>query len=676
MSKPLRLALVFAAVPIALWVWVGAVFAMDRASDRGEVLGKVTIGDVALGGLDQSEALEAIRSVEAALGAEPILVTIDGTEFTLVPSQVGFDLDEEALLDQAMRIGRPGGFLSDMNWWVRHLGGGDTQRLEIEGTYSRPALEGLLAMWEGQAINDPPQEGGITVTGGEIVPVYPKAGTGLAVSATADLIEAEILGERMPVTAVTEYRTPTLQAAAIDLTVDRARTLVSGPVTLAKIIPEITLTIPPEVLMQSIASRVVGPADDPEVDLFFQIGPLVQYLNPIRAEVETEPVDAQIVIRPDDVPLILPGHSAFLVDDGRLPDAVMQAATSVTRTAPLPTRDGTPPTFTTAEAEALGIRNLLYTATTFYPCCGDEKNRNRIINIHRIADEVNGAIVLPGETFSLNEHVGRRTIEDGYRAAGAIVGPIVYCCDHPANIGGGVSQFATTLYNAVFWSGLEDIAHSPHSLYIKRYPMVREATLGWPTPDIVFRNDTEYGIYIKTEYTDDSITVKFFGDNGGIIVESETSEKRNLVAPSEYLEPDPTVHPGEPQETDDGEAGFTADVTRTITYPDGTVKTRKWTWTYDPHPIRILVHPCELPEDHVQYEPTPCPVKVPSLGNLTASEAKTVLQGLGLVYAEGPPFEVNDPLMVGTVRAHTPGPETWLEVGETVTVRIGVLVEE
>ena len=95
---------------------------------------------------------------------------------------------------------------------------------------------------------------------------------------------------------------------------------------------------------------------------------------------------------------------------------------------------------------------------------------------------VNGAIVMPGETFSLNEHVGQRTEEKGFRRAGAIIGPIIECCDDPANIGGGVSQFTTTLYNAVFFSGLEDVDHTPHTLYISRYPEGREATLGWPEP--------------------------------------------------------------------------------------------------------------------------------------------------------------------------------------------------
>ena len=658
-----------------LWGWIGVIFAMDRATDDDEVLARVAIGDVQLAGLGRAEAVAAMKSVEAALGAEAILVTIEDTEFTLLPSDIGFDLDEETLVDEAMSQGRGGGFLSEMKWWLGHLTGGASRELQLQGTYNRDALLGLLQLWESQAIGDPPLEGGITIQGSEVIPIYPKAGTGLDFEATADLIEAEVLGDREPVTAVTEFRTPAMIPADIDLAVTRAEGLIDEQLTLARILPQITLTIPPEVLLQSIASRVVTRDDGrPDVELFFQIGPLVQYLNPIRDVVETAPINARVVIRPDDVPIVLSGSNGVRVDDGLLPEAVMKAARSVTRTAPLPVREGAPPEFTTADAEDLGIRQLLYTATTFYSCCGDFKNQNRINNIHRMADEVDGAIVLPGEVFSLNDYVGQRTIEDGYRPAGAVVGQIVYCCDHPANIGGGVSQFTTTLYNAIWWAGLEDVQHTPHTLHFTRYPMVREATLGWPTPDLKFRNDSANAIYIKTEYTDTSITVKIFGDTGGITVEGITSERRNFSDPTEYFEPDPMINPGEQELRDDGSQGFTADVTRIITYLDGTTKTQKWTWVYDPFPIVIAIHPCELPEDHPQYDPEPCPVQVPAnLGGMTAAQAEAAIEALGLVYAEGEPFVVNEAELVGTVRAHTPGPETWIPIGEVVTVRIGVL---
>jgi len=671
MPKALRISLISAAVPIVLWMWLGVVFAMDRVSDGGEVLGRVTIGDVEVGGLTEAEARQAILGLEARLGAEGIPVRVQDTTFTLLPAEVGFDIDEEAVIAQAMTVGRDGGLTRQMQWWLGHLGGGSPNAIELPATYNRSALMAILRAWETEAIADPPTEGGILVDGSQVQAVYPKSGTGLDFEATADLVGEQILGSRQPVVAQTEFRVPTLTNADIDLLVVRAQELIAQPVTLAKILPQTSITFPIPVLSASIASRRIGTEDDPDVELFFQVGPLVQYLDAIRDTVETEPVDAQVVIRPDDIPLIIPGSNAVEVDDAALPEAIMRAASSVTRTGPLPVREGREPEFTTADAEALGIRNLLYTATTFFSDSRDPTNQNRNINIRRIADEVNGAIVMPGETFSLNDHVGRRTLEDGYRQAGAILGPIVYCCDHPANIGGGVSQFTTTLYNAVFFSGLEDVAHTPHSLYFSRYPVVREATLGWPTPDLKFRNNTDHAIFIKTEYTSTSITVKFFGDNGGITVEAETSDRSGFTAPGIYYEPDPDVPPGTEEERDDGEPGFTATVTRTITYPDGREPlVQRWTWSYDAHPIRIAVHPCQLPEDHIQYDPNVlCPVQVPNLAGMTRQQAISALTSIGLVYRETTETTANEDLH-NTVKSQSVAPETWLDRESEVLVTI------
>ena len=201
--------------------------------------------------------------------------------------------------------------------------------------------------------------------------------------------------------------------------------------------------------------------------------------------------------------------------------------------------------------------------------------------------------------------------------------------------------------------------------------MVREATLGYPTPDLKFRNNTENAIYIKTEYTGTSVTVKFFGDNGGITVEGETSERSGFTEPGIYYEPDPEVPPGTQEERDDGEPGFTATVTRTITYPDGRDPlVERWTWTYDPHPIRIAVHPCELPEGHIQYDPEiECPVQVPNLAGMTRQQAINALTGVGLVFKEKPET-TGDNTLHNTVKSQAVAPDTWLDPDSEVEVTI------
>jgi len=284
---------------------------------------------------------------------------------------------------------------------------------------------------------------------------------------------------------------------------------------------------------------------------------------------------------------IKPGLSSQEPDPEGLAARVDQAARSGTRFAGLPYRDGAEPEATTAEIEALGVTGLIGEFTTPHNCC-----EPRVTNIHLIADATDGAMVMPGETWSLNEHVGQRTAAKGYVAAPAIIAGELTCCDSPINIGGGTSQFTTTLYNAFFFAGLEDVSHTPHSTWISRYPEGREATLGWPVPDLVFRNNTEHAVIIRTLHTDTSVTAKIYGDNGGLQVEAGLSGRYNYTGiVTRYLR-NAEVPPGDERVKQSGSGGWSVDVFRYITYPDGHQTTEKWTWHYSGLYRIIERHPC------------------------------------------------------------------------------------
>lgn len=143
--------------------------------------------------------------------------------------------------------------------------------------------------------------------------------------------------------------------------------------------------------------------------------------------------------------------------------------------------------------------------TTYHDCC-----EPRVHNIQLIARTLDGYVVYPGEEFSINDVVGPRTTSKGYVAA-----PVLCNGGLCEGIGGGISQFATTMFNAIFWGGYEDIYHRPHTVWISRYPVGIEATLGYPSLDVAFRNDTVTPVTIRTRYTSTSITVELWGNAGG-----------------------------------------------------------------------------------------------------------------------------------------------------------------
>jgi vancomycin resistance protein YoaR len=153
-----------------------------------------------------------------------------------------------------------------------------------------------------------------------------------------------------------------------------------------------------------------------------------------------------------------------------------------------------------AWAESLGIKELVGEFTTRYP-----SGQPRVTNIKRIAELTQGALIQPGATFSINDFVGPRTTDKGFVAAGSIQNGVFEDA-----IGGGISQYATTLFNAAFFAGLDYAEYRSHSIYINRYPYGREATVSFPNPDLKIVNTTPHAILIWPTATDTSITVQMY----------------------------------------------------------------------------------------------------------------------------------------------------------------------
>ncbi len=202
-------------------------------------------------------------------------------------------------------------------------------------------------------------------------------------------------------------------------------------------------------------------------------------------------------------------------------------------------------------ADAAGVTSLIGTFTTYF-----QAGQPRATNIRRIAELVDGTFVPPGKRLSLNEAAGERTKARGFVADGAIVdGALV------DEVGGGVSQFATTLFNAAFFAGLPIEQHKPHSFYISRYPAGRESTVYFGQIDVRVRNDTSAGLLVKTRSTPGSVTVELYGSNGGRQVTAEHGPRRPTPA-----------------------GGFKIDVTRIVSGGDGVASRRVFSTTYDPVP--------------------------------------------------------------------------------------------
>ena len=151
-------------------------------------------------------------------------------------------------------------------------------------------------------------------------------------------------------------------------------------------------------------------------------------------------------------------------------------------------------------AESMGVTHLVAEFTTpFTP------GQDRIINIARISELTRGVIIEPGQRFSVNGYVGPRTLNNGFVPAAMILDGVFV-----DSVGGGISQYATTLFNAAFFAGLDFIEYQSHSIYLSRYPYGREATVSYPAPDLVLENNTPYGVMLWPTTGDSSITVRLY----------------------------------------------------------------------------------------------------------------------------------------------------------------------
>ena len=168
-----------------------------------------------------------------------------------------------------------------------------------------------------------------------------------------------------------------------------------------------------------------------------------------------------------------------------------------------------------AYLESLGIVELVGTFTTKHACC-----QGRVTNIQLFAELMRGAVVEPGQSLSLNGHVGRRTEEKGFVEGGFIEKGVLI-----DDIGGGVSQFATTIFNALIHAGMDIDEYQTHSLYLSRYPYGLDPTISFPKPDLRFTNPTPYGVLIWPNYTDTSITVEIYSTRNVVVTIGEPQEE-------------------------------------------------------------------------------------------------------------------------------------------------------
>lgn len=223
----------------------------------------------------------------------------------------------------------------------------------------------------------------------------------------------------------------------------------------------------------------------------------------------------------------------------------------------------------------------------------------KVTNIKLATQKTSDVLLMPGDTFSYNEHTGLRTVANGYKNAPVIVQGVLQ-----EGLGGGVCQVSSTLYNATLYAGLEYEKLRNHSIPSGYVPMGRDATVSDSGLDFVFKNNLEHPIYIKNYVSGNTVTCQIYGSSKDKQnIEIVTNTDGVSVAPNKKVD-DPTLPKGQEKVLEKGRDGYTVSTYRVYKDSNGNViKKEKVATSYYPKKQGVIavgtmeVAPEEKPEE-------------------------------------------------------------------------------
>lgn len=194
-----------------------------------------------------------------------------------------------------------------------------------------------------------------------------------------------------------------------------------------------------------------------------------------------------------------PEVTGIALDSAGVPDAVEKALSSGDGKVELPVKSADKHV---PDAALASIKELVSEFSTRFSA----GNRPRCANIKLAASKINGVVLMPGDRFSFNGVVGRRTLKGGFKLAGVYVNG-----QHDTGVGGGICQVSTTLYNSALFADLKIHSRSNHSLPVPYVPLGRDATVDYGNLDLVFENTYPTPIALTSVYEPGRLTFRIFG---------------------------------------------------------------------------------------------------------------------------------------------------------------------
>lgn len=547
----------------------------DTIASWQSVHPRVDVNGVSIGGMTKTEAREALkRRLELTL-KRPVVVEYKGKRWSIDPKNAGFTIDYAKTIENAYSVGRQDGTLASFGERVSSWFAGREIRLVYK--VDEKVLNRFLDEVEGK-IGKKSADAMVTLKDNEFVVADGKPGYEIDRKKALPQIR-NALTDELKRKVVLELRAanPEINLSQAKAAADSAEEMVTSPVALG--FKESKWTLERVDLATLIDFSKMKKGKGFSYEPVFSKERFGAKLDALTANVLIEPKNARFEVEGDKV-RVVPGENGRKVDVDEAYEALNKSIKDKDRKIYLSMKD-VEPELTTDEAKAYGIETKLASFTTEY----NPNATARVNNIHVISDAIDGAVVAPGETFSVNEHVGPRTADKGYLEA-----PVIVNGRLEQGIGGGICQVATTLFNSAFFSGLDIVERVNHAFYISNYPAGLDATVSYGGPDLKFRNDTGSHILIKFFYTNNSVTAAIYGKDGlNTDVSYSTTAFSNFSGfPTTTIE-DPSLPKGTTKTVVEGVTGRDITAYRTVKRNGQVVHEDTFFSSYDPEPAVIKV---------------------------------------------------------------------------------------
>src|SRR5688500_2877287 len=479
---------------LATVVGVGALYAYDQQY-VGRVLPGVRVGNVDLSGLEPAAAAERLREAYASLGEGEITLKTPEGKTTISFADIGRGPDVEAMLAEALAVGREGNpverIIADARTAIRGV------TLQPRVTYDPDALAERIVAYADSLAREPVEASVERVKTRFVV----HAGVAGRLADAAVSVEAAFadVGEldapasltyALPVRAV-EPATTTAEATSAKATAER----IAGDITLnAK-------TGKQKIAQSKLRSWITfAPTADGGYAPTMDTAGLPDVLKKLAKQIHQAPVNAAFKTSGGSITGVTPSKTGYKIDQAAtkkqvlaLIDARLAGGTDKSIE---PAAKITEPALTTAEAKAARPKKRKISQwTTPFPI----SDRNGFgANIWIPARLINGYVVAPRATFDFWDAVGPVTRAKGYKSGGAIINGRT---EPQGALAGGICSCSTTLFNAALRAGYEMGARRNHYYYIDRYPLGLDATVfisaSGSKQTMSFTNDTDYPILIR-----------------------------------------------------------------------------------------------------------------------------------------------------------------------------------